>query len=54
MCGTNQIGTNTCHHNKKSNWILNHSHLYWNFEKSLINEYSDQADDRYIMPKIAL
>ena len=41
MGGTNQLGTNTCHHNKKLNQILNHLHLFWDFPKSLINEYSD-------------
>ena len=40
MDGSNQIDTNTCHHNKKLFQILNHSHLFWDFPKSLINEYS--------------
>ena len=39
--GTNQFGTNTCHHNKKLDQILNHLQLFWDFPKSPINEYSD-------------
>ena len=46
MGGTNQFGTNTCHHNKKLNWILNHLQLFWDFPKSLINEYSDKVSKR--------
>jgi hypothetical protein len=39
---TNQFGTNTtCHHNNKLDQILNHLHLFWDFPKSPINEYSD-------------
>ena len=41
MGGTNQFGTNTCHHNKKLDQILNHLHLFGDFPKSPINEYSD-------------
>ena len=41
MDDTNQYGTNTCHHNKKLNQILNHLHLFGDFPKSLINEYCD-------------
>ena len=41
---TNQFGTNTCHHNKKLNYIINHLHLFWDFLKSLINEYNDIID----------
>ena len=42
MGGINQFDTNTCHHNKKLNQISNHLHLFWDFPKSLINEYSDK------------
>jgi hypothetical protein len=38
---TNQFDTNTCHHNKKLDWILDHLHLFWDFPKSPINEYND-------------
>ena len=41
MGGTNRIGTNTCHHNKKLNQRLDYLHLFWDLSKSLINEYSD-------------
>ena len=40
MGGTNQFGTNTCAHNKKLNHVLNHVHLFLDFPKSIINEYS--------------
>ena len=33
MDGINQIVTNTCHHNKNLNYILNHLHWFW--DKSL-------------------
>jgi hypothetical protein len=39
--GTSQFDTNTCHHNKKLDQILNHLHLFWDFPKSPIKEYSD-------------
>ena len=42
--GTNQFGTNTCNHNKKMDLILDHLHLYQDFSKSPINEYSDFCD----------
>ena len=45
MGGTNQFGTNTYHHNKKLNWILKHLQLFWDFPKSLVNEYSDSYDN---------
>ena len=45
MGGINQFGTNTCHHNKKLDQILNHLHLFWDFPKSPINEYSDYLHD---------
>ena len=41
MGDTNQFGTNTCHHNKKSNQTLNYLHLFRGFPKPLINKYSD-------------
>ena len=41
MGGTDQLGTNTWHHNKKLNYLLNNLHLFWDFPKSLINEYGD-------------
>jgi hypothetical protein len=43
MSGTNQFDINTCHHNNKLDQILNHLHLFGNFSKSPINEYSDQV-----------
>ena len=44
MGGTNQFDTNTCHHNKKLDQILNHLQLFRDFSKSPINEYSDSGE----------
>ena len=44
MDNSNQTVTNTRHHDKKSSQILNHLHLFGDFPKSLINEYSDLFD----------
>ena len=53
MGNTNQFGTNTCHCNKKLNQILNYLQLFWDFPKSLINEYSDgSASPEFIMLKL--
>ena len=49
--GTNQFDTNTCHNNKKLDQILNHLHLFWDFPKSPINEYSDLTFMRRILGK---
>ena len=46
MGGTNQFDTNKCHQNKTLDQILNHLHLFWDFPKSLINEYNDKFGDR--------
>ena len=38
-----QFNINTCHYNKKLDWILNHLHLIWDIWKFPINEYSDEG-----------
>ena len=49
MGGANQFGTNTCHHNNKLDQILNHLHLFWDFSKSMINEYNDNCESPIIL-----
>ena len=44
MGNTNQFGTNKRNDIKKLNYILNHVHLFWDFPKSPINEYSDKMN----------
>ena len=43
MGGTYRFDTNTCHPNNKLDKILNHLHLFRDFPKSPINEYSDPS-----------
>ena len=52
MGSTNQFGTNTCHYIKKLNMMLNHFHLFWDFPKPLINEYSDKSSECFLWVSI--